>query len=248
MKQGTAATGTQKKKISLKQSAAQQFNTPREICALDIFRCICHSLPHLTPQPITSSWRTWCGNEECPSRNFLVWCHPMMYLRSLWSLSLFIQIFRIMTDKSPSYRNIPVHLLKLLSTFTYKTLIISSHWALPSLAFVFNTVENGASLSCLLTGMTEEGCTCQRGEAESPIPEQCTQVLRRGWAGQVPLFGSWHFYHNRQLTTPSTNHFLWFYDYQQFRNITQRPHFQTPLSVFPCESKKFKTGPRCNFP
>lgn len=107
-----------------------------------------------------------------------------MYLRSLWSLSLFIQIFRILTDKSPSYRNIPVHLLKLLSTFTYKTLIISSHWALPSLVFVFNTVEDGASLFCLLTGMTK------RKVVPASVVKQKAQLLsnaHRFWGegGQV---------------------------------------------------------------
>lgn len=107
-----------------------------------------------------------------------------MYLRSLWSLSLFIQIFRILTDKSPSYRNIPVHLLKLLSTFTYKILIISSHWALPSLVFVFNTVEDGASLFCLLTGMTK------RKVVPASVVKQKAQLLsnaHRFWGegGQV---------------------------------------------------------------
>lgn len=93
----------------------------------------------------------WCGNEELPSRNFLVWCHLM---RSLRSLSPTILILRIWRDKRPSYRSIPVHLPKLLSPFAYKTLFISSHWALSPLVFVFNTAENEASVSWLLAGMT----------------------------------------------------------------------------------------------
>jgi len=96
--------------------------------------------------------------------------------------------------------------------------------------FVFNTVEDGSSLSRLFAGMTS--CSCQRGEEESLIPEQHTEFLGKGWAGQVPLLGSWHFYHDIQMATPSTNHFLWFYDHQQFRNITQKTTFSnSPLSL-----------------
>lgn len=175
----------------------------------------------------------WCGNKEIPSRNFLVWYH---LVKSLRSLSPIIQILRIQRDKSPSYRYILVHLLKLPSTFAHKILFIYSHWAWPPL--VFNTMEDGASLSCLVTDMT------RRKVVPASVVKQKALFLssaQRFWenSGQVrnhylvpdnsTMISNWQCLLHI-IFCGSMNH--------QFRNITQRPHFQTPHWAFPCQNKE----------